>query len=100
MTYIEFNLSRGDFFYTEWFEVLLCESKASHFNEWFLLSVNILDLFFSLFSFLHDKLLLKLLIEYTNKKWKIWLEFLKNKVLKALQVEFNGSAQIQMTKFI
>ena len=52
----------------------------------------------NVFFVLHDKLLSKWLIECTNEKQSLnIIIFSRNKTLKALQLEFNGSAQIHMT---
>ena len=47
--------------------VLSCEYKVSQFHDYFR-SVYFLDFFCSFFMFLHNNLLLKCLIEFTNKK--------------------------------
>ena len=49
--------------------ILSCESEVSHFNESFILSA-----YSVLFSFLHDKLLIKLII-LTKNKIEIQLDF-------------------------
>ena len=49
-----------------------------------------------LFRFLHDKLFLEYLIEYTNKKKLKYNTILRNNALKTLQLDLKGSAPIHI----
>ena len=51
-------------------KVMSCESKVRHFYECFKLSAYFIDLICFSFSIFYNKLFLKCLIDYTNKKEK------------------------------